>query len=171
MVLNGVGSAIVVHQGASTGGTDILAKLLQKFTGISFGSGLLIVDGLITLFAGMVYGIKPGMYALFGVLLNSLVIDQFLAGFNVKFNVTIVSKYYEEINNYILKLDRGSTIFKAQGGFSNEDKAVIMTVLDKSRYVQVKKFIKKIDPRAFVYVSIVHEVEGEGFTYYIEEEV
>lgn len=165
VLINSIGIAIVLNAGASTGGTDILCKIIEKYTPLSFGTGLLLCDGLITMSAFATYGVHTAMYGLLGVLLNSFFIDRFIAGFNIKYNVCITSDKIDEINNFILKdLSRGSTIYKAQGGFSNDDKRIIMSILDKKQYISLKNFVKSIDPVAFLYVYTVSEIEGNGFT-------
>lgn len=164
--ISSTGIAIVINQGASTGGTDIVAKIIEKYTRLSFGGGLMLTDGLITLGAGIIFSPKAGMYSLLGVVINSLVIDRFLQGFDSKFAVTIITKEFERVNNLILKdLNRGTTIYRATGGFSNVERAVLTTVLDRRSYVKLKQAIKEIDAHAFMYVSNVNEVEGEGFTF------
>ena len=89
-----------------------------------------------------------------------------VAGFNKKYNVCITSDKIEEINEFILNsICRGSTIYMAKGGYSSEDKKILMSVLDKKQYILLRDFVKKIDKKAFLYVYSVSEIEGEGFTY------
>lgn len=163
----GIGMGIIFNQNASTGGTDIVAKIINKFFHIDMGKSLLIPDFLITLFAGFVFGPRLGMYALLGVVINSLVIDKMIAGFNVKVNMIIISKEFEAINDYINKeLERGTTIYHGTGGYSKADKKIINTVVERSEYIKIRDFIRAIDQRAFVTISHITEVEGEGFTYH-----
>lgn len=166
ILIVGAGMGIVFNENASTGGTDIIAKIINKYTHIDMGKSLLASDFLITLFAGLVFGARLGMYALLGTLLNSLIIDKMIAGFNVKINMTIISTELDEINKYILdEIDRGTTIYHATGGYSNEDKRIINTIVSRSEYIKIRNFIRHIDTKAFVSISYVSEVEGEGFTY------
>lgn len=166
VALGGLGTAIVINQGASTGGTDILAKIIQKYSRLSFGGSLMLVDGLVTLGAAVIFSPKHGMYSLLGVIINSLVIDKFLQGFDSKYAITIISSKNEDINDFVLKeLNRGTTVYEATGGFSKSPKTVITTILDKRSYVKLKDYVKTVDSRAFVYVSNANEVEGEGFTF------
>lgn len=166
ILIVGAGMGIVFNENASTGGTDIIAKIINKYTHIDMGKSLLASDFLITLFAGLVFGARLGMYALLGTLLNSLIIDKMIAGFNVKINMTIISTKTDEINKYILdEIGRGTTIYHASGGYSNEDKRIINTIVSRSEYIKIRNFIRHIDTKAFVSISYVSEVEGEGFTY------
>ena len=168
--LPALGAAIVFDIGASTGGTDILAKIIQKYSRLSFGASLMLVDGLVTFGAAVIFSPTHGMYSLLGVIINSLVIDRFLQGFDSKFAITIISEQNEVIDEYVLKeLERGTTVYQATGGFSKSPKTVITTILDKRSYVKLKDYVKTVDSRAFVYVSNVSEGEGEGFTFDIIE--
>lgn len=166
ILIGGVGMGIIFNQNASTGGTDIIAKIINKYTHIDIGKSLLIADFLITLFASFVFGARLGMYALLGVIINSYVIDKMIAGFNVQVNMIIISSKVDEINRFILdELSRGTTIYHASGGFSNQDKRVLNTVVSRRQYIRIRDFVRAIDDRAFVTISYITEVEGEGFTY------
>ncbi|HAE43590.1 MAG TPA: hypothetical protein DCG34_11850 [Clostridiales bacterium] len=166
IVICGVGMGIVFNQNASTGGTDIVAKIINRFTHIEIGKSLLLADFLVTLFAAVVFGARLGMYALLGIVINSIIIDKMIAGFNIKINMMIISNEADTINAYILNnLERGTTIYHATGGYSKEDKQVINTIVSRREYIKIRDFVKKIDERAFVSISYVTEVEGEGFTY------
>lgn len=166
IIISAMGMVLVLNNGASTGGTDILGKMIEKYTHLSFANGLLICDGFITIGAWLIFGPKIGMYGIIEVVLNAALIDKMISGFNTKYNVSITSEKVEEINAFILnELGRGSTVYHAQGGFSGEDKKILTSVLDKKQYIQVKNYVKSIDHRAFFYVYTVSEIEGEGFTF------
>lgn len=164
--IQAIGIGIVVNQGASTGGTDIVAKIVETYTRFSFGQGLIMSDGVVTLLATLLYGPKLGMYALLGAIINSTVIDKMIAGFDTKYHITIITNKIEEINQFIIvDLYRGSTLYEAKGGYKGDARTIIVTVVDKKDYVKLKEFIRKTDKEAFMYVSNVTEVEGYGFTY------
>ena len=166
ILIQAVGMALVLNEGASTGGTDIVGMIVRKYTRFSFGTGLAVSDGLITLGALLLHGPKIGMYSLFGVFLNSIIVDKLLSGFDSKFSLTISSSKIAEINNYILiDLFRGSTIYNAVGGYSNEPRQILTTVVNRKDYIKLKNFINKTDPNAFIYVSQVNDVSGLGFTF------
>ncbi len=166
ILISGVGMGIVFNEDASTGGTDIIAKIINKYTGIAMGKSLLIADFLIVLFASFVYGARLGMYALLGIIINSFVIDKIISGFNVKMNMMIISKELDSINDFILnEIGRGTTIYIAIGGYSKEERRIINTIVSRSEYVRIRDYIRSVDDKAFISVSHITEVEGEGFTY------
>jgi uncharacterized membrane-anchored protein YitT (DUF2179 family) len=166
ILISGVGMGIVFNEDASTGGTDIIAKIINKYTGIAMGKSLLISDFLIVVFASFVYGARLGMYALLGIVINSFVIDKIISGFNVKMNMMIISKELDSINDFILKeIGRGTTIYIAIGGYSKEEKRIINTIVSRDEYVRIRDYIRSVDNKAFISVSHITEVEGEGFTF------
>lgn len=163
-LMSGIGMAMVFNQNASTGGTDILAKILNKFFHIDIGKSLLSVDFIVTIFAGVTFGADAAMYALLAVIVNGMVIDNVIEGMNTVKEIMVISSKTDQISNYIIKeLDRGCTIFPGKGGFSAKDTYVLYTVLHRRQFIKLKKFIKEIDSRAFITVSEAHEVLGEGF--------
>lgn len=166
IIIQGIGMGIVFYQNASTGGTDIVAKIINKFFHINIGKALFLSDFVIVVLAGLTFGIELGLYALLGVLANAYVIDNVIAGFNTKMNIIIISDKSEDINNYIIdELKRGTTLYFGDGGFSKNRKIIINTVVDKKQYIKIKNYIKIIDPSAFITVGFVHEVLGEGFNF------
>lgn len=164
ILIAGIGMGVIFNENASTGGTDIIARIINKYAHIDIGKSLLLADFLITLFAGLVFGPRLGMYALLGVIINSLVIDKMIEGFNRKISMFIISNEFELINKYILEeMERGTTIYHATGGYSNQDKRIINTIVSRGEYIKIRDFIRAVDNRAFVSISHVTEVEGEGF--------
>ena len=164
VLLSGIGMAIVFNQNSSTGGTDIIAKIINKFFHVPIGKAILLVDFIVTLSAALTFGIRIGMYSLLGVIINGYVIDHVIEGFNVSENVVVISKESEKIKAYIIDtLSRGSTIYAAKGAFTNEDKEVITTILSQKEFIRLRNYISGIDPKAFITVSRVHEALGEGF--------
>lgn len=164
ILISGIGMAIVFYQNASTGGTDIIAKIINKYFNFEIGMSLLIADFLIVALAMKIYGLEPGLYALFGVIMNAFLIDNIIEGLNIKINVRVISKHTDAINDYIInELNRGATVFAAKGGYSKEDVSILSTVLTKREFIKIKAFIKNIDANAFVTVASVREVIGEGF--------
>ena len=167
--ISGLGIAIVFNQNASTGGTDIIAKIINKYFHVDMGKSLLLADFLITLAAGVIFGAQAGMYALLGVVLNGFVIDSFINGLNVSKQVTIISSRGIDIKSFIIdKLERGVTIYDAKGAYSGEYKEVLITIMSRREFIKLKTYIKEIDKRAFITVSDVHEVLGEGFKEFAE---
>ena len=162
--ISGIGLAVVFNQNASTGGTDIIAKVINRFFNFDIGKSLLMADFLIVLFAMKIYGLQPGLYAMFGVIMNAFLIDNIIEGMNNKINVRIISSKTEEIKQYIIKeLDRGATLFKAEGAYAGKPVTIISTVLNRRQFIKIKAYVKAIDDNAFVTVANVKEVIGEGF--------
>lgn len=166
IMIQGIGMAIIFYENASTGGTDIVAKIVHAFTKIPIGKALFLSDALITLAAGCIFGIKLGLYAFLGILINGLLIDRVIENFDQKVQVLIVSDAHESINQYINEdLVRGTTVFLGLGGYSKAHKNVINVVLSKKEYTQLKNFVSQCDSKAFITTNRVHEVIGEGFSY------
>ncbi|WP_038262819.1 YitT family protein [Peptoclostridium litorale] len=164
IILTGFGMSLAFNRNASTGGTDIIAKIINKYLKFNIGKSVLMADALITVFAIGTFGIEKGMYALVGLVMNSIIIDRFIEGFNMCKQITIISSEKEAIMEFIMKdLDRSATIYDAKGAFTEDEKTVIMTVVDTKQFIRLREFIKKIDKRAFITVQNVHEVLGEGF--------
>ncbi|KRQ87124.1 hypothetical protein ABG79_00922 [Caloramator mitchellensis] len=164
ILISGAGMGIVFNQNASTGGTDIIAKILNKFFHFNIGKALLISDLVVTLGALVTFGAEKGMYALLGVIINGFVIDEVIQGINMVKEVKIISYRNEEIKKFIMdELGRGLTIYYAKGGFTNEEKEMLVVLLSRREFIRLREYIKEIDDRAFITVSNVHEVFGEGF--------
>lgn len=164
ILIGAVGMGIIFNQNSSTGGTDIVAKILNKYLNLEIGKALLITDFIITLFALFTFGPLIGMYSLLGVVMNGFIVDYIIEGFNILKKVEIVSNKGDEIKRFIMEdLDRGATLYYAKGAYTLENKEVITTVLDKKEFIKLKNFIKEIDPQAFVMIYNVHETLGNGF--------
>lgn len=166
ILITGAGYALIFNQNASTGGTDIIAKIISKFTHMDLGKSMFIADFAVTAMAIIVFGPKLGLYALLGILLNSAIIDKAIAGFNTRINLKIISVHHQKINDFIIgDLERGTTIFTAKGGYSKDERPVINTIVSRKEYIRIKNFVKEVDPEAFVSMNFVNEVFGEGFTF------
>lgn len=163
-VILAMGSAIVFSFGASTGGTSIIASIVNKYFNLEIGKCLLISDSIVIILAIATFGIKLGLYGLVSVYLASRLIDKFIDGFNECKQVIIFTKNEDKISNYIMKdVDRGCTIFQGKGGYSREENSVIYTVVDRKQFIKLKKFIKTEEPTAFMTVNEASEVVGKGF--------
>ena len=164
-LISAFGMAIVFNCNASTGGTDILAKILNKFFHIEIGKALLIVDIIITFAAAMVFGLDIGFYAMLSVIILGIAVDKFIDGFNTSREIMIISKKSDEISKFILDdLSRGCTYLKGVGAYSQKEIKIIYSVLSRSEFIKLKSFIKEIDKEAFITVRESYEVLGEGFT-------
>ncbi|QSX05796.1 YitT family protein [Sedimentibacter sp. zth1] len=164
IIISGGGLTIVFNQNASTGGTDIIAILLNKYLNLNIGTGMLAADAFVVGSALFTFGISKGIIGALGWFLNGLVINYFIDGLTIKKEVVIVSDKATEIKNFIFsEIDRGVTIYKAQGGYTNKPKDIVVTVVGKKEYFSLKKKLKTIDSDVFVLVRSVHEVLGHGF--------
>lgn len=162
-----LGQAIVFNIDASSGGTDIIAKIITKYTSLNIGTALMIADMVVVLLAIGIFGLEKGLYAALGVIITTNLIDYIISGLNVQKYVMIVasdSKKAQLINEYILeKLERGATVYHAEGAYSKEAKQVITTVIDRKEFLELKRQVNKLDNLAFMTVQNLHEVVGEGF--------
>ncbi|MBX4261462.1 YitT family protein [Clostridium estertheticum] len=164
ILIGAVGMGMVFNQNASTGGTDIIAKMLNKYFHLEIGKSLLIADFFITILAGVAFGPRIGMYALLGVIINGYTVDAVIAGINNCRKVEVVSSKGEEIKRFIIEdLNRGATLYMAKGAYTNDEKEIITTVLGNKQFVKLKNHIKEIDKTAFIITYNVHETVGEGF--------
>ncbi|KFZ27580.1 MAG: hypothetical protein KQ78_00114 [Candidatus Izimaplasma bacterium HR2] len=164
ILISGTGMGMVFNQNASTGGTDISAKILNKFFNIDLGRAVFLSDILITVMAGFIFGYKLSLYAMLGVLINSFVIDSIIRGFNLRKEVTIISEQSEDIKKYIISdLDRGVTVYRGEGGYSNNDLNIIVVIINKREFIRLRTYINKKDSNAFLTVKNTHEVYGYGF--------
>lgn len=169
-LISAAGMALVFNANASTGGTDIIAKILNRFFHFDIGKSLLMVDFFVTLLGALTFGIDIGLYGLLSVIINGVVIDRIIAGFNVRSEITIISKSNKEISKFILNdLERGCTFIRGIGGFTGEDTAILYTVLERNEFIKLKHHISNIDKNAFITVGEVHEVMGEGFKHIDDE--
>lgn len=163
-LIAGIGMGMVFWRGASTGGTDIVAMILNRFFGISSGMGLLYTDSLITLFAVLALGPIPALYGILAIVVTGRVIDAFLEGVEHSRTLLIVSEKVEEIKKRILEdLGRGATMIPAKGAYTDQDRTIVMTAVKRRDLTQLRKHVREVDPKAFVIVLTNAEVYGEGF--------
>lgn len=160
----GLGLGIVFRGRASTGGTDTLAQIIHKFTGLSLGKCVALIDGLIVISAAVVFDIEGGLYALIGLFATSKTIDLIQVGAGGSKLTYIISTKQDEIKEAILdQIDRGVTKVSAKGGYTDEDKPILLCVVENSEFTNLKQLVKSIDEEAFVIVSDASEVLGTGF--------
>lgn len=164
ILLPALGSAILFNIGASSGGTDVIAMILKKYTSVDIGKGLMISDLIFTLAGFLVFNVKTGLYSLFGLIMRSALIDNFIESFNRSKYFHVVTSNATCICDFIQNdLQRGATIVNATGAFTVDDKYIILTVLSPSQAVKLRNFIKEQDPKAFLLVSNTSEIIGKGF--------
>ncbi len=163
-ILFASGSAIVFNRNSSTGGTDIIAKILTKITHINIGKTLLATDLAITVFGTAVYGIKAGLYSMFGVFIKGVLVDILIDSAFISKHFTIISNRHEDIRRFIIEdLDRDATVYKAKGAYTGQDKEVLSVILSRRQAVKLKNYIKAADRKAFMFITNTSEIIGEGF--------
>jgi len=164
--LLGLGLGIVIRVGATTGGTDIVAKAIyKKFPAVSIGQFILLTDILVIAFAGIVFGQwEIILYSGIALYISSIAIDAVVEGLDFAKAAYIISERNEEIGKYILEdMKRGVTALSGFSMYTRNDRPVLMCVIKKHEINKLKNAIKLIDPQAFVVLSDVREVLGEGF--------
>lgn len=162
--LPALSAAILFNVGASGGGTDIIAMVLKKYTTFNIGTALFLVDFFITVAACFVFDAQTGLFSFCGLMAKSLVIDSAIESINLCKYFTVVCDDPQPICEYIFKeLNRSATIYHAEGAFSHKEKTVILTVMKRSQAVQLRNFIKKTEPTAFMLITNSSEIIGKGF--------
>lgn len=175
-VVIGIGQGIVVRQQATTGGTDIVGMLLQKFAGIKFSTGIFLADGFVVLSGLVVIGFGVGtgeaaangwmltLYSLITIYITSRVIAYLLDGASYDKLLFIISEHHTELKRFIVgDLDRSATYIKSKGMYTDKDKDMIFLVVSRKEVHLVQHKIREIDPSAFVVVTDAYDTYGEGF--------
>lgn len=159
-----LGSAILFNIGASTGGTDVVAMLLKKYTHLDIGKSLLITDFLLTVAGFTVFSVTTVLMSLLGLLIKSTLVDSIIESINLNKYFTIITKYPKEICDYITKnIHRSATVMDGKGAFTGEDRKIILTVMSRSQAVQLRTYVKEVDPEAFILITSTSEIIGRGF--------
>jgi len=160
----GLGLGITFRGNASTGGTDLAAQIVHKYTGISLGKSVAFIDGLIVLTAAIVFDIESGLYALIGLFVTSKTIDLVQVGLGNSKMALIITNRQDEVRQEIFdKLDRGVTKLSGYGGYTDDERPMLMCVVDQKEFTKLKQVVQSIDTSAFVVVMDAAEVLGEGF--------
>lgn len=165
-ILLGIGIGIMFRVDASTGGTDLIALILsKKFPGIKPTKFMICLDAFVVISSGIAsQNIEIALYSAIALYVVVKVADAIMEGFDYSKAFFIISNHADDIKGVITKeLDRGLTILDGRGGYTNEEKQVLLVVVSKNQEVYLKKLVKTADPSAFIIVSNVHEVLGEGF--------
>ena len=153
------GLAMMFVRNASTGGLDIIAKLLNKYFRMELGKAMSMAGMVVALSSGLVYDAKTVVLSVLGTYLNGIVLDHFIFGIDKKRRVCILSEKLDEIKDFILHtLHSGATIYESYGAYSMQPRREIIAVVDKNEYTQLMKFVTKLDPDAFMTIYDVNEV-------------
>lgn len=165
MMLPAVGSALLFNYNASSGGTDIIAMILKKYTTISdVGKGLFLSDSVIALASFFFFGAETGLFSMLGLFLKSFVVDSVIESINLCKFFSIVTSKPQEICDYIIhELHHSSTVVDGQGAFSHQDKKVVLTAVRRGEAVRLRQKCKQIDPHSFMFITNTSEIIGKGF--------
>ncbi len=164
ILLPSVGSALLFNTGASSGGTDIIAMILKRYTSLNIGTVLLLVDVTGVIMAYFVFGPETGLFSSLGLLAKSLVIGDVIENINLCKCFSIICDDPGPICDYIIHgLNRSATVYEAQGAFSHHKKTVILTTMKRSQALKLKKYIRTVEPTAFILISNSSEIIGKGF--------
>jgi uncharacterized membrane-anchored protein YitT (DUF2179 family) len=160
----GLGLGIVFRGKASTGGVDLAAQILHKFTGISLGLSVALIDGMIVIASGFAFGIEQALYALIGLYVTGKTIDLVQMGLGYAKTAMIITDKEDAVRQGIFQeVDRGVTTVSGTGGYTEDSRPILLCVVDQKEVTKLKQTVKKIDPTAFVIVMNASEVLGEGF--------
>ena len=164
MLLTSAGSAIIFNCRASSGGTDIVALIIKKYTKMDVGTALLVTDFLIAASTFFIFDIRTGLLSLLGLFTKAFLVDGVIENIGKSKYVTIITEKAEEITPFIIEaMHRGYTSFKATGGFTGAEKTVILTVCKRGEALKLKMRIHSVDPAAFVILTDTNEIVGKGF--------
>ncbi|OCN01896.1 hypothetical protein A7X67_03145 [Clostridium sp. W14A] len=164
VLLPAFGSALLFHSGASSGGTDIVAMILKKYTSVDIGRALFFSDLLITLSSFLVFSIKTALFSFLGLLAKSLIVDSVIENINLNKYFNVICSEPEPILEYIVKkLNRSATVCDAVGAYSHHHKYIIFTVMNRSQAAQLRRYIRSVEPEAFLLICNTSEIIGRGF--------
>lgn len=164
VMLTGIGAAIIFRCKASSGGTDIVALILKKYTNMNVGSALLFTDFLIAASTFWIVGVSAGLFSMAGLFAKVFVVDDILDSMNMCKAFTIITTKATEIDEYILnELKHSATLQKATGAYTSEERQIIITVCRRSEALKLRKKVKEIDPHSFIIITKTSEIMGKGF--------
>ena len=163
--LPAVGSAILFNIGASTGGTDIIAMIVKKYSSVDIGKALFISDCFIVITACIVFGMQTGLFSIMGLVLKTQVVDMVIESINLSKFFTIITSNPEPIVKYINEtLKRGATIEVAEGSYSHQKRYIILTATRRYQAVALRAYARQMDPHAFMMITNSSEIIGKGFS-------
>lgn len=164
ILLTAIGSALLFLTESSSGGTDIVALILKKYTHLDIGKALLLTDFVIALSAFWVFGMQTGLFSLLGLFAKAFLVDGVIESMNTCKYFTIVTTKPDEISKYITAgIHRSFTKIQGEGGYTGEQKTVLLTVCRRAEGARLRKIVKQVDPNAFIIVSNSSEIIGKGF--------
>jgi uncharacterized membrane-anchored protein YitT (DUF2179 family) len=164
IILTAAGSAIMFSQSASSGGTDIVALILKKYTRLNVGQALLYSDFLICLSSFITFGVEVGLFSLVGLFAKAFLVDGIIDNINSCKYFMVITEKPEEVTKFVIgELNHSVTTHKVVGGFSGTEKTMIHTVCHRLDAIRLRKQVKEIDPNAFTVITTTSEIVGRGF--------
>lgn len=164
ILLFGIGGALIFNCGASSGGTDIIALILKKYTSLNVGMALMLIDMVIVLISFYTFTVTSALFSLLGLFTKSFLLDSVIESISKTKCITIITENAEIISEYILKvINHGYTVYDAEGGYTGAEKKVIITVCKRSEALKLKIKIHEVDPTSFVIITDANEILGKGF--------
>lgn len=169
--LLGVGLGLILRAGATTGGTDMAARMVHKHLPyLSVGMILFAIDGIVVVLAGIYIHIEHALYAFISIYVSSMLINLVIDGPTTEKACYVITSAYEQVKTEVMaELNRGVTLLSAKGGFSGEERPILLCVVSAQEVARLKMIVRRTDDKAFVFISDAHEVLGEGFRQLTEE--
>ncbi len=164
MLLTSIGSAMIFNAGSSSGGTDIMALILKKYTSLDVGKALLAVDFIVAASSFVVFGVQAGLYSILGLFSKAFIVDAVIENLNTCKYFVVITTERKKVSEYIIKnLHHGATVNTVVGEYTGEEKAMIHTVCKRMEAIRLRNKIKEIDPHAFIIITTSSEIIGRGF--------
>lgn len=164
ILLFGIGGALVFNSGASSGGTDIIALILKKYTRLNVGMALMIIDMVIVLISFYTFDVDKGLFSVLGLFTKSFLLDSVIESIGKTKYITVITENVDVISDYILKvINHGYTMYDAEGGYTHNKKKVLVTVCKRNEALKIKMKLHEVDPTAFVIITDANEILGKGF--------
>ena len=164
VLLPAFGSAVLFHLDASSGGTDIIAMVLRKYTSLNIGTALMVADALIASSALLVFGPEAGLFSILGLLMKSFLVDYVTDTFRTRKCFQIITCTPDPIVDFIVgTLHRGATLEEVHGAYSHDTKTLIITVLTRTQALALRRYVHTADPHAFLVITTSTEIVGKGF--------
>lgn len=164
MLLTSIGSAFIFNADASSGGTDITALILKKYTSLDVGKALLAVDFVVAASSFLVFDIQTGLFSLLGLFAKAFIVDAVIDNLNTCKYFVVITDKREEISQFIIEtLHHGVTVSTVVGEYTKQDKAMIHTVCKRMEAIKLRNKIKELDPKAFIIITTSSEIIGRGF--------
>ncbi|WP_297281159.1 YitT family protein [uncultured Anaerococcus sp.] len=164
-IIVAIGLGLIFYNGGSSGGTDVIAAILNKYTNFPIHISLFLTDLSVIILSNVVIGLERSLYAVLAIIIQAISLDYVIQGLDRKIAVFIISDRYEEITNLLVhEYKRGVTLLHAEGGYTANEKKIVLAIINTRKYPLIREHILNLDDKAFMFSYSVSEVLGEGFT-------